>query len=48
MVYFYLILNGVLTVVDPVTQVALPSALVQEGDKGVDISAAGATADYCV
>lgn len=38
----------VLTVIDPVTQVALPAPLVQEGDKGVDVSATGAAADYGV
>lgn len=32
------------TIIDPVTQVAFPPALVQEGDKRVDVGATGATA----
>lgn len=33
-----------LTVIDPVTEVTLPPALVQEGDEGVDVGATGAAA----
>lgn len=36
----------VLTVVDPVAQVTLPSPLVQEGHEGVDVRPAGATPHY--
>lgn len=36
------------TIVNPVTEVALPPALVQEGDKWVDVGTTGATAHYCV
>lgn len=32
------------TIVDPVAQVALPPALVQECDEGVDVGATGAAA----
>lgn len=36
----------VLTVVDPVAQVTLPSPLVQESHEGVDVRPAGATPHY--
>lgn len=34
-----------LTIIDPIAQVALPSPLVQERNKGVDVGSAGATPD---
>lgn len=36
------------TIIYSVTEVTLPPALVQEGDKRVDVGATGATAHYCV
>lgn len=36
------------TIVDPVTEVALPPALIQEGNKWIDVCATGATAHYRV
>lgn len=37
-------LDWTCTIIDPVTQVALPPALVQKGDERIDVGAAGATA----